>query len=188
MHVGRDFLQGVTKMSYKTTNTFLRPNKIAATFATSLVVLILCLPAWTQGNLGRIVGAVTDQNGGAIADANVTVRDVQRGVSRTLVTDSGGEYSAPSLIPGQYEVIVEAMGFARFDRQNITVEVGQEVRVDVSLNVGAQTQTVMVTESVPDITTTNATLGGVIENQSLTELPLSGRTICIFWMTSPGSR
>ena len=112
-------------MSHKTT-MFLKPDKIAVTFATSLVVLILCLPAWTQGNLGRIVGAVTDQNGGAIANANVTVRDVQRGVSRTLVTDSGGEYSAPSLIPGQYEVIVEAMGFARFDRQNITVEVGRK--------------------------------------------------------------
>ena len=139
----------------------MKPDKIAVILATSLLLFIFSLPAWTQGNLGRIVGAVTDQNGGAIANANVTVRDVQRGVSRTLVTDSGGEYSAPSLIPGQYEVIVEAAGFARFDRQNITVEVGQEMRVDVSLNVGAQTQTVMVTETVPDITTTNATLGGV---------------------------
>ena len=124
-------------MSYKTVNLFVKPDKIAVILATSLLLFILSLPAWTQGNLGRIVGAVTDQNGGAIANANVTVRDVQRGVSRTLVTDSGGEYSAPSLIPGQYEVIVEAAGFARFDRQNITVEVGQEVRVDVSLNVGS---------------------------------------------------
>ena len=163
-----------------------RFKKIATTLAASIVVLMLCQAAFSQGNLGRLMGVVTDQTGGVIAGANVTVVDVQRGVSRTLVTDDSGEYSAPSLIPGQYELRVEAMGFNKFDRQNITIEVGQEVRVDASLTPGSQTQTVTVTESVPDITTTNATLGGVIENQALTELPLSGRNYLHLLDDKPG--
>ena len=147
---------------------------------------MLCQPAFSQGNLGRLMGTVTDQTGGVIAGANVSVVDVQRGVSRTLVTDDSGDYSAPSLIPGQYELRVEAAGFNKFNRQNITIEVGQELRVDASLTPGSQTQTVTVTESVPDITTTNATLGGVIENQTLTELPLSGRNYLHLLDDKPG--
>jgi outer membrane receptor protein involved in Fe transport len=163
-----------------------RFKKIVTTLAACVVVLMLCQAAFSQGNLGRLMGVVTDQTGGVIAGANVTVVDVQRGVSRTLVTDDSGEYSAPSLIPGQYELRVEAMGFNKFNRQNITIEVGQEVRVDASLTPGSQTQTVTVTESVPDITTTNATLGGVIENQALTELPLSGRNYLHLLDDKPG--
>ena len=153
---------------------------------TCLVALTLSLPAWSQGNLGRILGVVTDQKGGVVASATVTVLDVARGVSKTLVTDSGGEYVATSLIPGQYEVTIEAMGFAKFDRQNITVEVGHDVRVDASLTVGAQTQTVTVTEEAPSVNTTNATLGGTVENRALSELPLSGRNFLHLLVDSPG--
>ena len=81
---------------------------------------------------------------------------------------------------------MEAAGFSKFDRQNIDVEVGQEVRVDAALTVGAQTQTVTVTEAAPAITTTNATLGGVVENQALTELPLSGRNFLHLLTDAPG--
>jgi len=160
--------------------------KIVTTLAVCVVVLTLCQPAFSQGNLGRLMGTVTDQTGGVIAGASVSVVDVQRGVSRTLVTDDSGDYSAPSLIPGQYELRVEAAGFNKFNRQNIIIEVGQELRVDASLTPGSQTQTVTVTESVPDITTTNATLGGVIENQTLTELPLSGRNYLHLLDDKPG--
>ncbi|MGA8767444.1 MAG: carboxypeptidase-like regulatory domain-containing protein, partial [Candidatus Acidiferrales bacterium] len=65
-----------------------------------LGVLLLCLPAFAQLNLGSIAGTVTDASGGVIAGANVTVTDVERGVSRTLTTDSAGQYSATSLTPG----------------------------------------------------------------------------------------
>src|SRR6202043_1300759 len=89
--------------------------KVALTLATSLVALIVCVPAWAQGNLGRISGVVTDQSGG---------------------------------------VIVGAMGFAKFDRQNIDVVVGGELNVDATLSPGSQTQTVTVTEEAPTISTT----------------------------------
>ena len=160
--------------------------KVALTLATSLVALIVCVPARAQGNLGRISGVVTDQSGGVIVGAKVTVIDVQRGVSRPLLTDNGGQYIATALIPGPYEVIVEAMGFAKFDRQNIDVVVGGELNVDATLSPGSQTQTVTVTEEAPTISTTNATLGGVVENQALTELPLSGRNYLHLLDNKPG--
>ena len=81
----------------------------------SLLLGIICysLPSAAQLNLGRIFGTVTDQSGGAIAGAMVTVLDVERGVSRPLVADDAGEYSAPSLTPGTYTVRAESKGFKR---------------------------------------------------------------------------
>ena len=73
------------------------------------VVFLLSLPVFSQANLGRILGSATDQTGGVIAGATVTVLDVQRGISRTLTTDGAGEYNAPNLTPGTYTVRVEPL-------------------------------------------------------------------------------
>jgi outer membrane receptor protein involved in Fe transport len=173
-------------MFHETKRASVRLNTVLMILATTLATLTLCVSSWAQGNLGRISGVITDQSGGVIAGAKVTVLDVARGVSRALTTDNGGEYIATGLIPGQYEVTVEAMGFSKFDRQNIDVVVGAEVRVDATLNPGSQTQTVTVTEEAPNISTSNATLGGVVENRALTELPLSGRNYLHLLDDKPG--
>ena len=110
-----------------------------------LGVLLLCLPAFPQLNLGSIAGTVTDPSGAVIVGAKVTVTDVERGVSRTLTADSAGEYSATSLTPGSYSVRAEFMGFQTLNRTGISVGVGQAVRVDLAMQPGAQTQTVTVT-------------------------------------------
>ena len=68
------------------------------------MVLLLCVSAFSQGSTGRIGGTVTDSNGGAITGATVTVTDIARGTSRTLMTDDSGAYSAPNLLTGQYKV------------------------------------------------------------------------------------
>src|SRR5258708_3694623 len=85
----------------------------------TLVALLLSLPAYSQGSAGRILGAITDSNGGAIAGATVTVADVQRGSTRTLTTDESGAYNAPNLIPGGYKVRAEFKGFKVTERQNV---------------------------------------------------------------------
>ena len=141
----------------------------------TLVVLLLSLPTFSQGSAGRIVGAVFDSNGGVIAGATVTVLDVQRGTTRTLTTDDSGAYNAPNLIPGSYKVRAEFTGFSIIERQNIVLEVGQEIRVDLTLQPGQQTQTITVTESIPLVNTTNAELGGTIQNETINDLPLNGR-------------
>ena len=138
-------------------------------------VLLLCLPAFSQGSFGRILGTVTDQSGGVVVGATVTVIDTQRGVTRTLSTDDAGAYNAPNLTAGNYTVRVEAKGFKKLERTGIGIEVGHEVRVDVTVQPGEQTQTVTVTEAVPLVETTNATQGGTLENADIVDLPLNGR-------------
>ena len=140
------------------------------------MLLLLCLPAFSQINLGRISGSITDQTGGAIAGATVTIVDVARGVSRPLMTDDSGQYSAPSLTPGDYVVRVEAMGFRALERKDIVVTVGGDARVDLVLQPGAQSETVIITGELPMINTSNAVLGGALENKIVQEIPLSGRS------------
>jgi hypothetical protein len=158
-----------------TSSIRVRVRKAAEVLGATLAVLLICLPLFSQGNFGRILGTVTDQSGGAISGATVTVLDTQRGVARTLTTDDAGEYNAPNLNPGTYKVRVEVKGFKVFERQNIVLEVGKEVRVDGTLQPGEQTQTVTVTEAIPLVDTTSATLGGTLNNADIADLPLNGR-------------
>ena len=151
-----------------------------------LAICSLCLPAFSQANAGRIVGAVTDQTGGAMAGATVVVTDVQRGTARNLITDDSGQYSAPNLTPGTYKVHVEAKGFKATERQNIILEVGGEVRVDLVLQPGEQNQTITVTEALPLVETTNAELGGTLQNVIINDLPLNGRNFENLLSLRPG--
>ena len=139
------------------------------------VILLFSVSAFSQGQTGRILGSISDPSSGAIAGATVTVTDVQRGVVRSLVTDEAGEYAAPNLVPGTYTVHAEYKGFKAAERQNVLLEVGKELRVDLTLQPGEQTQTITVTESLPMVDTTNAVLGGTLSNQVINDLPLSGR-------------
>jgi len=149
-------------------------------------VLLLCVPAFSQGSAGRILGTVTDQSGGVVAGATVTVIDVARGVNRTLTTDDAGEYNAPNLTPGQYTVRAEAKGFKKLERQNVVIEVGKEVRVDLTVQPGEQEQTVTVTEAIPLVETTNATLGGTLDNADIGNMPLNGRNLESLLALRPG--
>src|SRR6202521_6366478 len=138
-------------------------------------VLLLCLPAFSQGSFGRILGTVSDQSGGVVSGATVTVLDTDRGVTRTLTTDDAGAYNAPNLTAGNYVVRAETKGFKVFERTGIVLEVGKEIRVDATLQPGDQNQTVTVTESIPLVETTNATLGGTLNTADIADLPLNGR-------------
>jgi hypothetical protein len=149
-------------------------------------VLLLCLPLFSQGSSGRILGTVTDQSGGVVAGATVTITDTERGVTKNLVTNEPGEYNAPTLNPGTYKVRVEAKGFKTVERQNVVLEVGREVRVDVSLQPGAVAETMTITESIPLVETTNATLGGTLNNADINDMPLNGRNYQNLLALRPG--
>src|ERR1035437_2326008 len=144
-------------------------------FLTFVLSFLNCAPLFSQGSAGRIDGTITDANGGSVAGGTVTVLDMDRGTSRVLTTDEAGAYSAPNQLPGNYKVRVEFKGFKATERQNIVLEVGQEVRVDLTLQPGEQAQTITVTEEVPLVETTNAELGGTIQSQVVNDLPLNGR-------------
>src|SRR5580704_10095904 len=136
---------------------------------------LICFSLSAQINTGRILGTVTDQTGGVIAGAAVVVTNTETGVARNLVTDGAGEYDAPNLNAGKYSVRASSAGFQAFERQNIELEVGKDVRIDAQLTPGQITQTVTVSESIPLLDTTSATVTGNLATATITDLPLNGR-------------
>src|SRR5689334_22118168 len=127
---------------------YFRFRKAVPVFGACLAVLLASVPLFSQGNAGRILGAISDQTGGAVVGATVTVSDVQRGTSRTLTADETGAYNAPNLLPGTYTVRAEFKGFKPIERPNVGLQVGQEIRVDLTLQPGEQTQVITVNEAL----------------------------------------
>jgi hypothetical protein len=158
----------------------------ARVFVSIAAILLLSNSLFAQSNQGRIQGTVRDQSGGIIAGATVTVTDVLKGVTRTLTTDEAGEYSAPNLDPSTYRLRVEYKGFRTYDREGLDVGVGQEAKIDVTMQTGEQNQTVTVTEAIPIVETSSATLTGNIESQKIADLPLNGRNFVNLLTLRPG--
>src|SRR6266566_600044 len=152
----------------------------------TMAVLLLCLPLFSQGVFGRLWGTITDQSGGVISGATVSITDTDRGITKSLVTNDDGIYNAPNLTPGSYKVRVEAKGFKTIERQNIVLEVGKELRVDMSLAPGAVAETITITEQLPMVETTNATLGGTLNNADIQDMPLNGRNYQNLLALRPG--
>jgi hypothetical protein len=163
------------------------PAKFVRILATICVVLLASVPAFPQGSTGRILGVVTDQSGGNVGGATVTITDVARGVSQTLTTDSDGAYVALSLRPGTYTLRTEYKGFKVFERKNILLEVGKDLRIDPVLQTGSATETITITEQVPMVDTTSTTLGGTISNEIINDLPLNGRNYQNLISLRPGT-
>ena len=128
-----------------------------------------------QQTFGRVLGSVQDSSGAAIAGASVAIRNVATGVERITVTGADGYYNDPQVLPGTYTVTATVQGFNPAAIQNVVVNVATDTRVDLKLTVGSVTQNVIVTEAVPQIDTTNSSVGGTVNEQRLTELPLNGR-------------
>jgi hypothetical protein len=151
------------------------------------VALLAGVAAHPQGSTGRILGVVSDQSGGNVAGATVTITDVARGVSQTLTTDSDGAYVALNLLPGTYTVRAEFKGFKTFERRNILLEVGKDLRIDPVLQTGSTTETITITEEVPMVDTTSTSLGGTISNEIINDLPLNGRNYQNLISLRPGT-
>src|SRR5437660_2653882 len=157
------------------TSVTVRSRITTCVFSTSLVVLLFSLTLFAQANLGRIFGTVTDQTGAVLPGAQISIIDKDRGHARSLTTDEAGQYNAPTLIPGTYTVRVEFPGFKTLDRENVVVEVGKEILVDLTIEPGQQSETVTVNEAIPLVDTTGATLGGTLPNVDIVDMPLNGR-------------
>ncbi|HXL21987.1 MAG TPA: TonB-dependent receptor [Candidatus Dormibacteraeota bacterium] len=125
---------------------------------------------------GTILGTVTDSTGLAVSGATVTIKNTGTGLTRTVSTGDGGEYSVPELPIGVYSVTVEKSGFKTGVVNDIQVEVGSDRRADVSLQTGAITQRIEVSgDELPQVEATNNVLGGIIESRIVTSLPVNGR-------------
>lgn len=133
-----------------------------------------------QSIYGSLRGLATDGSGGAISGAKVTLRNDGTAESRSVVTSGAGEYVFNQILPGVYTLDVEFQGFKKFERKGISVQTQESLTVDVKMEVGAVTDSVLVSEEVPLIETANASQGQMIDRQKLTELPNLGRNPYMF--------
>ena len=124
---------------------------------------------------GTISGHVSDATGAAVPDANVSLKNVGTGSGRTTLTTGSGDYTFTEVPVGVYTVTTTHAGFKAATGNNVQVQVQQSVRLDFSLQVGAVTQTIEVEATGALLQADNATLGTVVENKAINELPLNGR-------------
>ncbi len=150
------------------------------------LLFAVSVPLFSQTTTGRILGEVYDQSGASVAGATVTVTDVQRATTRSVTTDASGNYVVPALPPGTYAIRVEAKGFKTVERPSILLEVAKDADIDFSLPPGNVSETVTVTEEVPLVDTTSATLGGTLSNNEINDLPLNGRNYENLLQLRPG--
>jgi hypothetical protein len=135
----------------------------------------LAVQGSAQVNTASLTGLVTDPTGASVSNASVTVKNKATTVESSATTDASGYYTFASLPVGAYTLIVELPGFKKSVQENINLEVGQKARIDLSLEVGAVTETVTVMAAPPTLSTQEASPGGVLENRMITALPLSSR-------------
>jgi hypothetical protein len=155
----------------------------------SLCVVWLCvvsLPARAQTAAGEITGLVEDRNGGAVPGATITVTDIRTNLQRVVVSTGDGVYTAPSLAPGEYRLDVEVPGFKPVRREGIRLATGEKVRVDFDLSVGAVQEQVTVVADAPIVRAETASLGMVVENEQVVQLPLNGRLFITLAAIVPG--
>jgi hypothetical protein len=152
-----------------------------------LVVLGLdCRPSWAQF-ASAIEGTVTDQSGGVVPAATVTITNEATGVSQTGATTSAGYYRFPALPGGVYTVKVSLQGFKNWTREHIRVESTQTRAVNVTLEVGSSgTEEVTVTATAPLVETSQGRVSGLIEEDQVKDLPLIGRNFFNLVVLTPG--
>jgi hypothetical protein len=141
------------------------------------IVFFGAASCWGQSSTAEIAGYVTDQSGAPVADARVIGTNVQTGEAREFRTNSFGAYTLTRLIPGTYRVSVEKEGFRRAVREGIELQVGQRTRSDVQLVVGAVADSVQVVAEAVQLESQEASLGQVIENRKILDLPVNGRNV-----------
>jgi hypothetical protein len=153
----------------------------------ALTVLLLQPLAFAQTHRGSIRGTVTDQNGAVIPSAIVEVTNAETNDKRTVTTDGEGNYAITSLLPGRYRVDVSATNFQKFARE-VIVQVNQEIRLDAGLGV-SEVSIVLddFAQDIPVLKKESASLGVVVSEQEIRQLPLDGRNFLELALLVPGA-
>ncbi|HYJ45458.1 MAG TPA: carboxypeptidase-like regulatory domain-containing protein, partial [Pyrinomonadaceae bacterium] len=158
----------------------------SATLLISLLLLILSVPASAQST-ATLQGAVTDPKGAVIPNARVIVRNQATAFERTTQTDSDGNYQVAALPVGAYRVEVQSTGFQTEVINNLNVEVGRTIVQNFQLNVGDISQAVSVVADTPVVETATTSVGTVINQKTVQEIPLNGRHFVDLGLLLPGS-
>jgi hypothetical protein len=147
---------------------------------------LLVKPSYGQVAGATLTGTVKDPSGAAIPMAQVSIKNVATGVTRNVTGDSAGFYSAPNLLPGDYEVTLTAQGFATLVRKGINLDVGAQQVLDTTMQVGQVSQAVEVTTEAPLVQLTSSAITGEVNATTVRELPLNGRSWTDLATLQPG--
>ena len=155
--------------------------------STFFVLSILAVPAWAQKDAGSIVGSVKDPSGAIVANAKVTITDVEHGQTSSTTTNTEGEFVVSPLRVGRYTVTVEQTGFKKAISDPISLDVQQRVAINIVLQVGQITESVVVSGATPLLETETSELGQVVDSQRVANLPLNGRNFAQLALLTAGT-
>jgi hypothetical protein len=150
-----------------------------------LVVLFGTLPLWADVT-GSISGTVRDKSGAVLAKASVTVVQVSTQYTRTVTTDTAGQYTVLALPPGRYDLTASVAGFEKGAIKNVDLNVNDALHFDFSLQVGSVNATVEVQADAQQVQTTSTQLGTTIESNQILAMPLNGRSYLDLLALQPG--
>src|SRR5262245_27187943 len=161
-----------------------------ASLLMSLALACLCgvavMPARAQTGAGEITGLVRDPAGSAVPGATITVTEMRTNLQRVAVSTGDGIYTAASLAPGEYRLDVELAGFKPVRREGVRLATGEKARIDFDLSVGTFQEQVTVVGDAPIVRSETASLGTVVENEQVVQLPLNGRLFIMLASIVPG--
>jgi hypothetical protein len=172
--------------------TTLNNRRLSSTLGSLAVVVFTGIFLWNttaraQLTTARLSGVVTDTSGAALIGADVSAREVQTGYRQTVKTGASGQYLFPSLPVGNYDVTVDMQGYSSHVQKGLALAVGQTATSNVELKVGSVTDQVTVTADASLVTTESATVGQLIDQQSVSSMPLNGRDVQQLVFLIPGA-
>ncbi len=153
---------------------------------TALIWAVTSVVVQGQNVYGSMSGTVSDSSGASIPSAAVTLTNLDNNQKQQITTNTSGSYSFVNILPGRYKIQAEKSGFKSFVRQPIVVEVESGLKVDIVLPVGAASETVEVTGEAPLLQPETDSLGQVIEQRTVTQMPLNGRNPIALTAMAPG--
>lgn len=151
-----------------------------------LLLLFALLTLHGQNPYGRIGGRVLNVSGAAVPQVNIRLTNVDTGMTTSTVSNAEGNYELPNLVPGRYKLEAELSGFKRYERGPLQVRVGDVLSIDPVLEPGVVTESLRVTADAPLLETASSTVGLVVDNRRIQELPLPGGNPMYLVLLSPG--
>src|SRR4029077_13482961 len=152
-----------------------KPTLTLFTFAALALILLTSVRVYAQVSGATLTGTVNDATGAVIPNAHLSIQNVATGEVRDVTTEKAGFYTAPNLLPGSYEVTVTAPGFSTEVRSGITLTVGAQQVLNLTMKVGQVSQKVEVTGEAPAVQLATSDISGVVGQTEVVELPLNGR-------------
>jgi len=165
------------------------PEKVGLALSFFLFLILSFLgtgQAYAQVSGASLTGTVKDSSGGVVPKAQVAITDTSTGVTRNVVTDDAGYYTAPNLLPATYQVSVTAPGFSTAVRTGVTLTVGAQQVLDITMQVGQVSQKVEVTAEAPSVQLVSSAISAEVSATTVRELPLNGRSWTDLGSLQPG--